>query len=80
RGLSLMSDDSFYKAVQVKHATKEDLQHQLMHTTWQLECNRREKSFLKSLQQEQEGEFKIVETKMEIFRDFMTAWGLPALQ
>ncbi|KAG1816370.1 uncharacterized protein BJ212DRAFT_1480821 [Suillus subaureus] len=61
-----MSDDSFYKA--------------LMHTTWRLECNRWEKSFLKSLQQEQEGEFKMVETEMEIFKGFITAQGLPALE
>ncbi|KAG2045617.1 hypothetical protein BDR06DRAFT_900481, partial [Suillus hirtellus] len=50
RGLSHLSDDSFHKAVWVKQATKEDLWHQLMHTTWLLEHNRREKSFLKSLQ------------------------------
>jgi hypothetical protein len=75
-----MSDDSVYKAVQLKHATKEDLRHQLMHTTWRLEHNRREKSFLKSLQREQEGEFKMAETEMEIFRGFITTRGLPALE
>ncbi|KAG2113136.1 uncharacterized protein F5147DRAFT_650664 [Suillus discolor] len=80
RGLSLMSDDSFCKAVQLKQATKEDLRHQLMHTTWWLERNRREKSFLKSLKREQEGEFKMAEMEMEIFRGFITTRGLPALQ
>ncbi|KAG1784970.1 uncharacterized protein HD556DRAFT_1196915, partial [Suillus plorans] len=80
RGLSLMSDDSVYKAVQLKHATKEDLWHQLMHTTWRLEHNRREKNLLKSLQREQEGEFKMAKTEMEIFRGFITTRGLPALE
>ncbi|KAG2055028.1 hypothetical protein BDR06DRAFT_854005, partial [Suillus hirtellus] len=80
RGLSLMSFNSVYKAVQLKHTTKEDLQHQLMHTTWWPEHNRSKKSFLKSLQQEQEGEFKMAETEMEIFRAFITTQGLPALE
>ncbi|KAG1767874.1 hypothetical protein EV702DRAFT_1050208 [Suillus placidus] len=80
KGLSWLSDRTFCKAALVKQAAQQSLKHAIIYTTWKLEMSSRQQEFLQSLQEEQEEEFKLTESEMNIYQQIVCACGLPALQ
>ncbi|KAG1718491.1 hypothetical protein EDB19DRAFT_1650275, partial [Suillus lakei] len=71
KGLSLLSNSTLCKAALVKQACTQDKKHTIIHMTWKLELIDRQKSFMQSLQKEQEAELKVAEAEMEFFRQLV---------
>jgi hypothetical protein len=80
KGLSQLSDRTFRKAALVKQAAQQSLKHAIIGTTWKLKMSSQQQDFLQSLQEEQEEEFKLIESEMDIYWQIVCARGLPALR
>ncbi|KAG1742354.1 uncharacterized protein EDB91DRAFT_1247740 [Suillus paluster] len=80
QGLCRLSNHTFCKAISVKQAVQQTLKHVIIFTTWKLELLNQETNFLKSLQEEQEEDFRLAESEVELYRQIVCAQGLPGLE